>query len=225
VLIDIAVDRSATKGSEATSITRPFQPIDEELLLSKAQSGDDDAFCALVEPYLRRIFLTAAKITRNHEDAEDVSQECLVKAFTHIRTFRRDAKFSTWLVRITINESLMRVRKRKSEFKHVLTESDVSDIPSVFQMRDLKKSSDPEAVWMQTERDEILRDAVGQLGEQSKLAIHLFQTGEMPTREIGNALRMSHYEMKACLRRAMRKLRSALADSLGDGEEGIRGWV
>ncbi len=92
--------------------TKKLSPnLDQPGLISRAQSGDGQAFGTLIQPHLRRIYLTARKITGNHEDAEDACQESMVKAFVHIQRFRGHAKFSTWLTRIAINEALMAVRQ------------------------------------------------------------------------------------------------------------------
>src|SRR5579863_3617061 len=132
-------------GGGDDAAKEPLRPLEQENLVSKARSGDADAFRELVGPHLHRIYLTAVRITRNPADAEDASQECLVRAFLHIQTFRNDSQFSTWLMRIAINESLMRVRKRKAELRHVLGEKDLSEISSGIQIRDRKSSSNPEA--------------------------------------------------------------------------------
>lgn len=160
---DTRFDGNETKYNTYGCAKRPPQRLDQEELVSKAQSGDEGALWLLVEPHLHQIYLTAARITRNHEDAEDASQECLVKAFTCIQAFRNEAKFSTWLTRIAINEALMLVRKRKAESRHVFAEKDLSEIPSVIQIRDRKSSSDPEAVCTKREKSEFIRKAVGQL--------------------------------------------------------------
>jgi len=212
-------------GAEAESAEELVRFLGERSLVSKAQSGDSEAFCLLVDPYLRRVYLTAAKITRNHADAEDASQECLLKAFLHIETFRNDSKFSTWLMRIAINESLMRVRKRNAELRHVPGEKDLSEISSVIQMRDRNTSSNPEAVWMQEERNGLLREAVSQLGAELRLAVHLYGAGEMRTREIGYASQVSHSAVRTRLRRGLRKLRGILSEKLEGREERVRGWI
>jgi len=219
------MDRNGSKSS-GSNFARVLPPnLDEGTLVSKAQSGDEEAFCMLIRPHLRHIYVTAVRITRNHEDAEDASQESLMKAFTHLHAFRKDAKFSTWLTRIAINESLMRVRKRKPELRHVLGDKDLSEIPFVSQIRDCKSASDPEAIWTQKERNELLREAVRQLGVNSKIAIHLFEAGELRSQDIGGALHLSQSGVKTRLRRALRSLRSILTEKLGGGEEEIRGWI
>src|ERR1700722_14940578 len=101
----------------------PF--LDQSQLISRAQSGDGQAFTALVEPHLHRIYMMAMRITRNHEDAEDACQEGLVKALTHIQRFQGHAQFSTWLTRIVINESLMTFRKLQTEARHRINDGDL----------------------------------------------------------------------------------------------------
>jgi RNA polymerase sigma-70 factor (ECF subfamily) len=203
----------------------PVTPQGEDHFVSRAQAGDAEAFCALVEPYFHQIYFTALKITHNHADAEDASQECLVKAFRRLQTFRRDSRFSTWLIRIVINESLMRVRKRRAELKYVIGEKDLSEISSVIRIRDWKSSSNPEASWMLKERNELLKEAVGKLGADMRVVVHLFAAGEIRTREISSALQISNSGVNVRLRRAFRRLRGILTEKFGGRDERVRGWV
>src|SRR5438067_3445849 len=89
--------------------------VDESQLVSKARAGDSAAFNELVNRYERKIFRLAKHITQNDEDAEDVLQETFLKAFEHLGDFQGQSKFYTWIVRIAVNESLMKLRKRKSD--------------------------------------------------------------------------------------------------------------
>ena len=73
--------------------------------------GDHEAFAELVKPYERMIFLSAISILGNDADAEEVAQEAILKAFRALPRFRRESKFSTWLVQIVINEAKMKLRK------------------------------------------------------------------------------------------------------------------
>ena len=225
MLTDSRVDRNISKGARENLARVLPRNLDEPTLVSKAQSGDEEAFCMLVRPYLHHIHRTAARITRNHEDAEDASQEGLLKAFTHLRNFRNDSKFSTWLTRIVINESLMRVRKRKPELKHIWGDCDLSETPAVVQIRDRKRDSDPEAIWTQRERTDLLREAVLELEPNSMIAIQLFEAGDWRTQDVGCGLRLSPSGMKTRLRRALLKLRAILGEKLGGEDERIRSWI
>src|SRR5512132_2716651 len=84
-------------------------------LIEAARKGDQNAFAELVNRYERKIYRLAKNITRNDEDAEDVLQDAFLKAYTHLDNFKGDSKFYTWIVRIAVNEALMRLRKRKTD--------------------------------------------------------------------------------------------------------------
>jgi len=95
-----------------TSVPAGF---DESALVAQAKAGDQNAFAELVNRYERKIYRLAKNITRNDEDAEDVLQDAFLKAYTHLDNFKGDSKFYTWIVRIAVNEALMRLRKRKTD--------------------------------------------------------------------------------------------------------------
>ena len=86
---------------------------DEANLVAQARHGNTGAFGELAERYQRNIFRLAQNITQNREDAEDVLQETFMKAYEHLPDFEGNSKFYTWLVRIAVNEALMKLRKRK----------------------------------------------------------------------------------------------------------------
>ena len=83
----------------------------EAELILRVKSGEHDLFYHLIQPYEGRVFATAMAILRNEADAEDTAQDSILKAFRHISQFRGEAKFSTWLLQITINEARMRKRR------------------------------------------------------------------------------------------------------------------
>src|ERR1700724_4549324 len=86
---------------------------EQELILS-VQRGQHELFYELVRPYERRVYAAALAILRNEHDAEDAAQEAMLKAFANIRQFRAEARFSTWLIQITVNEALMRRRRERT---------------------------------------------------------------------------------------------------------------
>src|SRR5215467_5067391 len=89
--------------------------IPERTLVTRAQQGNEEAFSELVRRHSGQVYGLSLNMLRNREDAEDNLQNVLVKAFHNIRRFEGNSQFSTWLVRITINEALMKLRKRNSE--------------------------------------------------------------------------------------------------------------
>src|SRR6202049_2573126 len=86
---------------------------DEAQLVSAAKAGDAAAFEELVNRYERKIFRLGMNITQNRKDAEDVMQEAFLKSFKNLDRFQGDSRFYTWLVRIAVNEALMKLRKRR----------------------------------------------------------------------------------------------------------------
>ncbi len=90
----------------------------EMLLIERVLAGDVEVFYELVKPYQRMIYTSAVLILRNKTDAEDATQEATYKAFANLRRFRRECRFSTWIVKIAINEALMQL-KRSRRIIHV----------------------------------------------------------------------------------------------------------
>jgi len=95
-------------------IARAVPKDDEAVLVTSAKSGDVRAFEEMVNRYEPKIFHLAQNITQNREDAEDVVQDAFLKAYEKLDQFQGNSKFYTWLVRIAVNESLMRLRKRRT---------------------------------------------------------------------------------------------------------------
>ena len=99
----------------------------EMTLIRRVQNGESDAFFDLVRPYERAVFLAALSLVKNDADAEDVAQEAILKAFKNLARFRQEAKFSTWLIQITINEAKMRVRKDRRHLHESIEEGMLGD--------------------------------------------------------------------------------------------------
>src|SRR5471032_627580 len=94
----------------------------EEELIARVQRGQPELFYELVRPYKRRVYAAALAILRNEADAEDVAQDAMLKALANIRQFRAEARFSTWLIQITVNESLMRRRRERTRIMEPIGE-------------------------------------------------------------------------------------------------------
>src|SRR6201987_6357369 len=132
---------------------------DESGLVAKAREGDLAAFSALVAEYSRKIYRVAKNITQNDEDAEDVLQETFLKAFEHLSDFQGQSKFYTWIVRIAVNESLMKLRKRKSDRTVPLDEPLDTGADTV--IREIAVwDEDPEQKYSREELGRILDEAV-----------------------------------------------------------------
>src|SRR5215475_9709979 len=99
---------------EVTSLNSPAERFNEETLIRRIREGEHELFYELIRPYERRVYSAAFAILRNEADAEDAAQEALLKAFKHIRQFRAEARFSTWLIQIAVNEARMRLRRERA---------------------------------------------------------------------------------------------------------------
>jgi RNA polymerase sigma-70 factor, ECF subfamily len=183
-------------------------------LILRAQSGDCQAFNTLIEPHLRRIYATAMEITKNHEDAEDACQQSMMKAFLHIRHYQGNAKFSTWLTRIAINEALMSVRKSQTESRYRSDENEIIESVPIG-VRD-QDASDPEALCAQSERKDLLREAIGQLESKARLTVCMLGLEERGTSEAAEACQLTHSGLRSRFQRALRQLRVTLSDKLGN---------
>lgn len=199
-----------TRGLVQTS-TRP-DPLN---LILRAQSGDRQAFSSLVEPHVRSLYATAVGITKNHEDAEDVCQQCMMKAFLHIRQYQGKAKFSTWLTRIAINEALMTVRKSQTEGRYRSDEAgELESLPAG--IRDQGGVSDPEGLCAQVERRALLWKAIAQLEKKGRSAICVLGLEEKDTSEIAEACQLSHSGLRSRFQRAVKELRVILSGKVAN---------
>src|ERR1700758_2952208 len=131
-------------------------PVSEELeLVRRAKRGDDSAFEELVRKYDRNVFRIAQHITQNREDAEDVVQDAFLKAFQNLGQFQGQSKFYTWLVRIAVNEALMRLRRRRPE-RMVSLDEDVKTEEDSLPREVADWGPNPEQMYKQAELREIL---------------------------------------------------------------------
>lgn len=188
----------------------PTIPFDEASLVEKARAGDRDAFAALVSHYERKVYRLAKHITQNEEDAEDVLQEAFLKAYEHLDGFKGDSKFYTWIVRIAVNESLMKLRKRKSDRSVPLDEP--LDTGEDTLVREIAVwDEDPEQQYSREELGRILDEAVQSLRPAFRTVFVLRDIEELSTEETAEALGISVPAVKSRLLRARLQLREKLS--------------
>jgi RNA polymerase sigma-70 factor (ECF subfamily) len=99
----------------------------EYALIQRIVHGEKELFYQLVRPYERRVYVMAFAILRNEADAQDAAQDSLFKAFKHLAQFRSEARFSTWLIQVTLNEARMRLRKNHLEIMRPIDEVEQED--------------------------------------------------------------------------------------------------
>src|SRR5580704_10021154 len=183
--------------------------IDESTLVAQAREGDAVAFGELVHRYEGRIFRLAQHITQNREDAEDVLQETFLKAYEHLDQFQGNSKFYTWVVRIAVNQSLMKLRRRKADRSVSLDETIDTGEDTV--VREIAAwDEDPEQQFSRDELGGILDTAVQSLEPPYRSVFVLRDIDELSTEETAEALGLSVPAVKSRLLRARLQLREKL---------------
>ena len=182
---------------------------DETALVAQARLGDTGAFTELAERYQRNIFRLAQNITQNREDAEDVLQETFLKAYQHLPEFEGHSKFYTWIVRIAVNEALMKLRKRKWD-KTVWLDEPVSVGEETVAREIAVWEDNPEQRYSQEELREILDKAVNGLAPPYRTVFALRDMEGLSTEATAEALELTIPAVKSRLLRARLQLRDKL---------------
>jgi len=202
---------------EGMSISvKPADPqlLREQDLLRRVQAGENEYFYELIKPYQRRVYSAALSILRNEAEAEDAAQEAFLKALANIRQFRAEARFSTWLIQIAVNEALMKKRKAHADIVEPIGEREQED--GSYTPRDF---ADWREIPSETlERKEIrskLASAVAALAEKYRQVFLLRDVQHMSIEETAEALGISQASVKTRLLRARLMLRDMLAPGLG----------
>ncbi|MGA8311939.1 MAG: sigma-70 family RNA polymerase sigma factor [Terriglobales bacterium] len=187
----------------------------EQVLIGRVQAGDAEAFYQLVRPYERAVFLAAVAIVKNDADAEEVAQEAILKAFKALGRFRQEAKFSTWLIQIAINEAKMRLRKDRRHLYESIDQGQQNDdgdyIPKDFaDWREI-----PSQALERRELRDALTKALESLPEKYREILILRDVNHLSITETAQILRLSEANVKTRLSRARLQMRDAIASSFG----------
>jgi RNA polymerase sigma-70 factor (ECF subfamily) len=186
---------------------------DEAAMISKVVGGASELFEELVRPYHRTVFLTAYGILRNTEDAEDVSQESILKAFRHLNSFRGQAKFSTWLIQITTNEARWRLRREKrARIESLDEDGEENDHYCPIHLRDWREI--PSDALENKELRTAIDAAMGMLPQNYREVLVLRDVQQLNIEETMVALSISKAQVKTRLFRARMQMRNILAPQL-----------
>jgi len=188
----------------------------EQALIRRVQSGDAEAFYQLVRPYERAVFLSAVAIVKNDADAEEVAQEAILKAFKALGRFRQEAKFSTWLIQIAINEAKMRLRKERRHLYESIDQGQQNDdgdyIPKDFaDWREI-----PSQALERRELRDALTTALKTLPEKYREILILRDVNHLSITETAQILGLSEANVKTRLSRARLQMRDALASGFSE---------
>ncbi len=170
----------------------------DQIYIDKVIKGDINAFAYLVDAYKNMVFSLAFKMTKNREEAEEVSQDTFIKAYKNINKFKGDSKFSTWLYRITYHGSLDNIKKNKKN-KNTLEINDIT-------FNQIKSVENILEGIERKERAKIMNDCLLQLQEKERSLIWMFYYDELSLREIIEITEISEANLKVKLHRARKKL-------------------
>lgn len=204
----------------------------EQQLIARVQRGENDLFYELVRPYERRVYAAALAILRNETDAEDVAQDAMLKAFANIRQFRAEARFSTWLTQITVNEALMRRRRERIVSMEGIDGHRSSDEDSDYTPRDFADWREiPSEALERKEVRQKLAEALAALDRKYREVFVLRDMQQLNIQETAEALGISVASVKTRLLRARLMLRDLLAGGWEKGwfshlpfEKGTKPW-
>jgi RNA polymerase sigma-70 factor (ECF subfamily) len=193
---------------------KPRLDVSEAELIRRVCQGDKEAFYGLVRPYERAVYVAAVSILNNPADAEEVAQEAVLKAFTHLAEFRAEAKFSTWLIQITINESRSRLRKDRRHLYESIDEAR-TDEEGDYSPKDFADWREiPSETLKRDELRNALKRALASLPLKYREVFILRDIQNLSIEETAEILGISEGNVKTRLLRARLQMRDALAPGI-----------
>ena len=220
-------ERSRTMISQEP---RPESADGERELIGRVCDGDQEAFYELVRPYERAIYFAARSVLENDADAEEAAQDAVLKAFTHIRDFRAESKFSTWLVQITINTALMKLRKDHRHLYQSLDEPRTNEEGDYWPSDFADWREIPSEALETKELRMALRKALNALPEIYRQVLLCRDVQQLNIAETAKVLGISEANVRTRLLRARLQMRDALAPGFdgswnrGRSYEKVRAW-
>jgi len=196
----------------------------EAALIARILAGERELFHDLIRPYERGLYLAAYSLVQNQSDAEDVAQDAVIKAYQALRSFRGDAKFSTWLMAITLNEARSRWRKNSGEQLDFLSDCEDSTgdyTPSVLADWRYIPSQELE----RKELRQALREAMAKLSPEYREVLILRDVRGMSIAEAAVATGVNEGLVKVRLFRARLSMQKLLAPKLAPRQRGFMGWL
>ena len=186
----------------------------EEELIRRVQNGEIEVFYQLVRPHERGVFVAALSLVKNEADAEEVAQEAILKAYKGLSRFRGEAKFSTWLIQIAINEAKMKLRKDRRHLYESLEEGSRGDDGEYMPKDYADWREIPSEALEQKELRVALINALNSLPEKYRSVLVLRDVQQLSIAETSQALGISEANVKTRLSRARLQMRDALAPGL-----------
>jgi RNA polymerase sigma-70 factor (ECF subfamily) len=176
-----------------------MKKLSDQEILDSVKRGNQSDYAIIVDRYKNKAFSMVKRMLRNEQDAEEVLQDCFIKAYNSLNSFKGEAKFSTWFYRIVYNTALTRISSKKRK-----TENEMTSIEDHFELKSDYDFKIPET----SDMSEFIKDIVNQLPERYAVIITLFYLDEMRCEEISKVMNISVSNVKVMLYRS----RSALKD-------------
>ena len=195
----------------AAGTTKSYVDANEAELIRRVCNGDKEAFYGLVQPYEKAVYTAAISILNNQADAEEVAQEAVLKAFSNLSRFRGEAKFSTWLVQITINEARLKLRKDRRHLYESVDEPQSDDEGEYFPKDYADWREVPSEALQRKELRDALKLAMAALPQKYREVLILRDIQHLSIEETAQVLGISAGNVKTRLLRARLQMRDALA--------------
>jgi RNA polymerase sigma-70 factor (ECF subfamily) len=186
-----------------------YQGALDEVLVDLAQNGHNEAFAELVQRHYNSCLKLAHSVLRDQPDAEDEVQNSCWKAFKHLAQFNREAKFSTWLSRIVVNQCLMRLRQTKRAKLFYMDDTQVGEDVVTLELRDTNPT--PEEVLGRVEVTEVVKQEIDRIPSLLRNVFILREVQELPMESVAAQLGISIAAAKSRLLRARMELRTRLS--------------
>jgi len=174
----------------------------DEYYITQTLNGNVNAYAFLVEKYKHMVFTLSIRIVKNREEAEEISQDVFVKAYTNLKSFKGDSKFSTWIYKIGYYASLDAIKRNKRQINS-------ENIDEVYEA-DFGVLQNALSYLEEKERKSIIKKSLLKLNEDEQVILTLYYFEEMPLKEISEVVNLSVDNIKVKLFRARKKLATIL---------------
>lgn len=179
----------------------------EKLLIEKSAGGDVEAFETLIQSYQKKVYNIALRMTKNPEDALELSQDAFLRVFIAIKKFRGDSSFATWLYRITMNVCTDFLRKR-SKTTVISIEQPGHENDQAMQLAD--NGPGPSGVFEKNQLKELVKDAMDLLPPEHRQVLILRDLLDLPYKEIAHTLNVNEGTIKSRINRARESLKKII---------------
>jgi RNA polymerase sigma factor (sigma-70 family) len=176
-------------------------------LIEQTLAGDQSAYADLIKRHQRYVFTLALRFAKNREDAEEIAQDCFIKAYRSLASFQLQSKFSTWLYTIVYNTAMTALRKKRLDTDSIDDENTFVQVEAQSSSYDLNNAEN-------RSRSFYVNQAIAQLLPDDAMIITLFYNGEQSLEEIGRAMGIEANTVKVKLFRARQRLKEKLERNL-----------